>query len=291
MKSKHSPSLQLPNSHQFVELDTDCNNGSSKKTTNIILYQDISAQAGEELLFSFDYKARRLNKGLNKLKVRFGKYNFEFKNKDFQDTNWKHFEKVLKVRKSDVKNGKLRISFKDKGKADTYGIFIDNVSVKSPHCEEEFPCISASEVISYNPVGIIALNRKDPNKALGAPNGEPVNESDVQFVSLGFGGEIVLKLDNPVVNKMGPDLRIWEVTGGNNTYDQYKEEADVYASMDNINWTYLGRVKNDNGHPEFGELDLGNMTKALYIKVVDQSPVISGRDGFDLDAITCLNQE
>lgn len=281
-------SNQLPNSEQYVELDTDCIDKNTKRQTNIKLYQDIDAYVGEKLLFSFNYKARRVDRK-NKMKVRFGKRNFQFKNKDFKDTDWKYFEKVLEVRQSDVKNGKLRVSFKDQGKADTYGIFIDNVSVKSIDCPVHIPCTNASEVISYSPAGNIAGDRQDPSKSLGEADGEPFNGT-INFVSLGFGGEIVLKLDNPVKNVSGSDLKIWEVTGGNNSYEQYKEEADVYGSIDGQSWTYLGRVKNDNGDASLGEVDLGSMDEALYIKIVDMSPIVSNRDGFDVDAISCLNQ-
>lgn len=280
------PNQQLPNSNQYVELDTDCDNGSNKKMTNIILKQEIDAKEGEKLLFSFYYKARRLDKVDNKLKVKFGKQNFYF-NK-FEDTNWKHFEMLLDVRKQDVVNGKLLLHFEDNGKADTYGIFIDNVSVSNPSCEQTTACSAVSDIISYSPMGNIALNRKDPNKAKGQPDGEPYSENDIQFVSLGLGGEIVVKLDNPIYNKNGNDFRVWEVTGNNTPYDQYKEKAEIYASFDNLNWTYLGIVKNDNNHPEYGEVDLGQLNKAQYIKLKDISE--SSGDGFDLDAITCLNQ-
>lgn len=60
--------------------------------------------------------------------------------------------------------------------------------------------------------------------------------------------------------------------------------------MDGQSWTYLGRVKNDNGDSTLGEVDLGALNEALYVKIVDKSPVVSNRDGFDVDAVTCINQ-
>lgn len=279
---------QLPNSKQYLELDSDCNNGSNRRTTNILLSQEFEAFVGETLTLSFYYKPRNLKKDM-KLKVRFGKNVAVLNN--FKNTDWKKFERTYTIKSSDLKDGKVTLSFKDEGRPDTYGMFIDNVSVTNNMCEEPItPCTHAADVISYNPVGNIALNRKDPTQALGEANGEPVT-SDIKFVSLGFGGDIILKLDNPVINKEGNDLAIAEVTGGNETYSKYKEDADVYGSMDNINWTFLGSVKNDNGNPLLGEVDLGIMDKALYIKIVDKSPVVSGRDGFDVDSISCINQE
>lgn len=284
------PHNQLPNSTQYVELDTDCPNNYYNKRTNIKMYQYIKAKVGEKLSFKFNYKARRLDR-YNKLKVYFGKQTIYFKNKDFNDTNWKSYEKVMTVRKRDVKNGYLKISFEDKGYADTYGIFLDNVSVKSIECEEDSSCM-VSEVISYYPYGSVADNRQDPLKALGLPNGEPfVNSSQPEFVSLGICGEIVLKLDKPVKNGEGPDLRVWEVTGGNLSQSQYPESATVYGSNDQIMWAYLGTVSNDNNNPSLGEVDLGVLEEALYIKIVDSSPLNGiSDDGFDLDAVTCIEK-
>lgn len=148
----------------------------------------------------------------------------------------------MTVRKRDVRNGYIKISFEDKGYADTYGVFLDNVSEKSIECEESSSCMG-SEVISYYAYGNVAENRQDPLKALGLPNGEPfVQSNEPEFVPLGICGEITLKLDKPVKNGESPDLRIWEVTGGNLSQSQYPESATVYGSNDQMMWTYLGTV-------------------------------------------------
>jgi WD40 repeat protein len=96
-------------------------------------------------------------------------------------------------------------------------------------------------------------------------------------------------MDHTVKNVLGPDLRIFETSGGNLSFSQYPEQAQVFGSNDLSSWTSLGIVKNDNNAPELGEVDLGSMSSAKYIKIVDKT-TMTGSDGFDLDAITCLNQ-
>lgn len=282
-------SEQISGSTQFIELDSDCL-GSGPKTTNLEIKQFIDAKKGEKIKLEFFYKPRSLSYGTMALEVKFGQYTLNFSS--FTTTQWQKFSQEFLVRTQDVVNGKMLVSFKDIGTPNTYGMFVDNVSAKATNCKPaEVLCTKAVEAVSYSPVGTIASNRKNPLMALGLPDAEPVVEPNVKFTSLGFGGSIVLKLDAPVKNVVGPDLRVWETTGGNDSYQQYKEEADVYGSMDGVQWTLLGRVKNDNNAPELGQVDLGTMEKALYIKIVDKSPVVSGRDGFDVDALTCVNQE
>lgn len=281
-------SEQLQGSTQYIELDSDCNT-SGPRTTNTEIKQLIDAQVGEVLELEFDYKPRALNMGKMELTVKFGSNTIVLNN--FSNTSWKAYSKEFKVKSQDLQGGKLLVSIKDTGLANTYGMFVDNVSVKATNCiVTPKMCTSASQVVSYSPVGTIPSNRKISANALGQPNGEPVQEPNLKFVSLGFGGEIVLKMDAPIKNVVGTDLRIWETTAGNQTYDQYREEADVYGSMDGVSWTYLGRVLNDNSDESLGQIDLGSLEEALYIKIVDKSPVVSGRDGFDVDAVTCVNQ-
>ena len=100
---------QLPGSEQYVELDTDCDNGSKKRTTNVKLFQEIDAYPGERLHFSFNYKARRIDRK-NRLKVRFGSRHFNFRHKHFKDTEWKKFEKIILVKRGDMKRGKNRLN-------------------------------------------------------------------------------------------------------------------------------------------------------------------------------------
>lgn len=283
---------QLDGSTQYIELDTHYQNGQCTSNTNIQISQQIPAQVGEVLKLEFNYRPRSLVNGKMELTTTFGNNTFVLGN--FTSTSWKQYSKSYTVTSKDLKNGKINLLIKDTGLSNTYGMFVDNVSVRATNCiSVPKLCSHATSVVSYNPVGNIAANRKNSSKALGQPDGEPVNESNIKFTTLGFGGEIVLKLDSPVKNVVGPDLRIWETTGGNMSYYQYQEESDVYVSKDGINWVYAGHVMNDNDNEEFGLVDIGPLEEALYVKIIDQSPFFNeaGRDGFDVDAVTCYNQE
>lgn len=247
---------------------------------------------GEILKLEFNYKPRSLSNGKMELRVEFGDNDLLFGG--FTNTNWKKFSKEYKVTSRDLKNGKMPLVIADTGLANTYGMFVDNVSVKATNCNPTpKTCTSASSVVSFGPLGIsgIISARLNPLKALGLPDAEPVLDANVKFTALGFGGAIVLKLDAPVKNVVGPDLRVWEATAGNQNYSQYPEEADVFVSANGWTWVYAGRVYNDNDNAEAGMVDIGVLDEAQYVKIIDRSPFVAGRDGFDVDAVTCVNQD
>ncbi|MCC6768681.1 MAG: T9SS type A sorting domain-containing protein, partial [Bacteroidia bacterium] len=129
--------------------------------------------------------------------------------------------------------------------------------------------------------------RSNPAKALFAP--EPVVNGVVNFVSLGFGGEITLAFEGPVANGPGNDIRIHEATWNKRTCRNYPEEAEIFASQNACDWIYIGKVCTNGG-----DLDLGPLSWAQYIKVKDiTNKSFSGfpgsADAFDVNAIECLN--
>ena len=141
----------------------------------------------------------------------------------------------------------------------------------------------------------VALDRSDPAKALGAPQslGTPYDNPVVSgsFFALGFpsvsaNAEIILAFNNGVVvNGPGMDLKLWEVTGGSNYPD---ELVDVYVgNMPAGPWTQIGDdVTRD------AELELGGVTEARYVRIVDVSNIGDFNefaDGYDLDAVEALN--
>lgn len=145
----------------------------------------------------------------------------------------------------------------------------------------------AVEVVAYNPGQTtkgksIKSDRMDPNKALGIPEGGDAKNS---FVSLGIGGEIVLKFGGAIINGEGDDLQLLETTYGNKSCEQYPEKAEVYASQDGVNWVVLGNTCLD------GSFDLGNLEWAQYVKIIDiTNPEDFGNaDGYDVDGITCIH--
>lgn len=161
----------------------------------------------------------------------------------------------------------------------------------------------ADEVV-YNDQGLLKNGgavipaRSDPNKALGAPQsaGTPYDDTSNPsilngFFSLGFPlqgnvAEIILSFnDNFVVNATGSDLKLWEVTGGTSYPD---EKVDVYVGNATSGpWTLVGDdVTRD------AEIDLGSVTAARYVRIVDASNLAlfePTADGYDLDAVQALN--
>ncbi len=148
---------------------------------------------------------------------------------------------------------------------------------------------SLQEIVSYTPGNRkngtpVASPRNNPANALGTPQ----NNNTINFTALGFGGTVVAKFDFVVFNQTGNDLRVTETSFGNPSCNNYPEKARVSVSMDNVNWTELGEICQD------GEIDLGNVNYAQYIKIQDASPISSNKfngaaDGYDVDAVMVLN--
>lgn len=147
----------------------------------------------------------------------------------------------------------------------------------------------ATEVVSYLPTkrndgSNIPAERMETTRALGAPEGDDA----LNFVSLGFGGEIVLKFAGPIANGDGNDIAITETTYGNQSCNRYPEKVQAFASQDGCHFIYLGEGCQD------AQFDLGGMSWARYIKLKDISPVTHNynndvADGYDVDGIACLH--
>lgn len=148
----------------------------------------------------------------------------------------------------------------------------------------------------------VLANRSDGSFALGEPQslGTPYDNPVVasSFFSLGFkatpsnatatttpGGSIVLGFPGTIVNGPGPDIKLWEVTGGSNYPDELVrvEVGDSPAGP----WTEVAAsVTRD------AEFDLGAVESANYVRITDISPpgpFEATADGFDLDAVQALN--
>ena len=147
-----------------------------------------------------------------------------------------------------------------------------------------------STVIAYNP-GVtksgnpIAPNRLNPNQGLGAPQ----NDDTLNFVSLGYGGEIIIGFNGAVYNNPGDDIAILETSFGDVSFDAYPESADVYVSMDGVTFYLIGTDITN----AFGDFDISNAPVYLpfitQVKLVDTTPADSvSEDGYDLDGIIAL---
>jgi len=151
--------------------------------------------------------------------------------------------------------------------------------------EQDFGAFYASEVVSFNqgprkngtPV---AQNRSNPNQALN----QPENDFTINFVSLGFGGRITLKMGYVIFDKPGIDLEIVETTFNNTSCAAYPETAEIEVSLDNQTYTFLGVICQD-GTFDFSE---AGVTAAQFIRISDRSKQTafgSSADGYDVDGL------
>jgi len=138
----------------------------------------------------------------------------------------------------------------------------------------------------------IAAERTNPANALGMPE----NDDTINFVSLGYGGQITIGFDGIVLNQDGDDLAVLETTFNNATFDSYPESAAVYVSQNGVDFYLIGEDLTN----VFATLDIsnavdseGNPVSLGYIssvKLVDTTPAESqSQDAFDLDGIIALS--
>ncbi|MGB2986268.1 MAG: hypothetical protein WBE26_10325 [Phycisphaerae bacterium] len=130
----------------------------------------------------------------------------------------------------------------------------------------------------------VLSERSNPENALG----EAQRDDTVNFVSLGFGGELILDFARAVLNETGDDVQIIETTYANRdgSWVSYPEQAEVYASKNGIDWVLLGIDRQD------GTFDLGELDWARYFRLVDitdPSEFSANVNGFDVDAIEALS--
>jgi len=143
--------------------------------------------------------------------------------------------------------------------------------------EEQGKRKNGTDVLSGRSDAGVTLGTAETN---GASADSPILAGS--FYSLGFGGSIVLRFSNLILNESGNDLRVYEVTGG--TYPD--EKALVEASQDGMNWTILGTATRDE------DFDLGPLDWASFIRITDMSSpgaFEQDADGFDLDAVKALH--
>lgn len=305
-KNQVSPRLEIQKNgnNQILELDSDCQGNNQfnmtypvkKEKTKIKINQKISnLPYGSIMKLKFDVKKRN-SLVTEDLLVKIGKYKNIFKNEDLS-FNWQTKELIFELNDKKLdENDDLNLIFSAKGgKSDSFGLQMDNIKLlilNNCFLEKKKVCTEAHSVVDYNPQGSFTQTRQNPAFSFGEPDGEPYS-GDVKFVSLGYGGSITYKFRPRVKNINGYDLRVFETSGGNKNFNQYPEKAKVYASNNGTDWTFLNDIKNDNGNPNFGMIELGTIKSAKYIKIVDDTDqsLIKNGDGFDIDAIQCLNED
>jgi hypothetical protein len=137
--------------------------------------------------------------------------------------------------------------------------------------------VSSSQGLRKDGTPVVAA-RSNPANALG-PTGTGQSESN--FFSLGFGGQIVVKFAKPV----GGSLTITEDTWG--SYPP--ETADVFVSKDGTNWGYIGQATNNNGLGGNQHATTFTLTTCIqYVKIVDTSNAGAhggNADAFDVNSV------
>jgi hypothetical protein len=134
----------------------------------------------------------------------------------------------------------------------------------------------------------VRSHRSDPAAAVGVLD----DGREVHYVSLGYGGQIVLGFDKPIFNGAGNDITIYEASSQGHPL----ETADVYVSDNKESWTKIGTANNNAGgtqgdHKISSSLDLGSVASAKFVKVVDTTDInrsFEGQgfpDAFDLSAV------
>jgi len=147
--------------------------------------------------------------------------------------------------------------------------------------------------------GIIGSDRSDPTYALSTPQSSGAAYDNIvvsnSFFSLGFAqqnktAEIILAFDNNfVVNGPGNDLKVFEVTGGNNYPD---ETVDIYVGNSPVGpWTQVGDNIARDAEIDFSTM-APSLTQARYVRIVnagDPNLFEDTADGYDLDSVQALN--
>lgn len=139
----------------------------------------------------------------------------------------------------------------------------------------------------------ISTSRSNTGKALGIPQNVDVETGTINFFSLGFGGNITLKLQTTIEVLPTTTLSIYETTYGYNNCNTYGERAEVYVSKNNLNYFLLGETCLNNN--TIFDVYQSGLDSIQYVKIVDVSNIASFSnfsfvsDGYDLDGIEIFN--
>ncbi len=145
----------------------------------------------------------------------------------------------------------------------------------------------AAEVVLYTQ-GVkdngspISIERTDANEALGLPE----RNSSLNYVSLGYGGSIILAFNGSVPNGAGDDIEVVETTYNFSSVAAYPEYADVYVSVDGVTWSPAGTIDHEDRFIDIN--DAGAFDYINYVKIVNNDALSNTADAFDLDGVVAL---
>lgn len=141
--------------------------------------------------------------------------------------------------------------------------------------------------------GPVVPARSNPLLALGQPQNVDIENGSLNFVSLGFGGDITLKLQNKIEVDPTTTLSVYETTWTYTNCNIYGERAEISVSSDNSDFKVLGTTcLNSN---TIFDVSQSGLDSIQYIKIVDISDVNSFSqfsfvsDGYDVDGVSVFN--
>ena len=131
----------------------------------------------------------------------------------------------------------------------------------------------------------VKTSRQSPNNALGEPQESEGNHTN--FVTLGYGGELILDFEGAVPNLEGNDIKIFETNWNNNTCNTFPEYVNISVSQDGNNWS--DKIIECNDDPLFDISSVSEFEWIRYIKLDTKDIDLGNNDGFDVDAVKSLH--
>src|SRR5690606_39298635 len=109
----------------------------------------------------------------------------------------------------------------------------------------------------------------------------------ILFVSLGYGGSLTLGFDGAIPNGPGDDIEIVETTFGNTSCNSYFEYADIYVSVDGVDYFFAKTVCRADGFVDIS--DAGSFEYVNFVRVVNNNDLSTTPDAFDVDGVVALH--
>ena len=167
-------------------------------------------------------------------------------------------------------------------------VYADQITVRATGTDGYTICCGASPTTN----GLAASNRIT-SKVLGIPQASDAftTTASYNFYSLGFGGEVVVRMGNGFNNIIGADLQIHETSFGVTTActGVNPDRVRVWVSQDNCNYIFIGDFCEQGTNPILislpSYLPWARFVKLRDITVNPNTPASATQDGYDLDGL------
>ena len=126
---------------------------------------------------------------------------------------------------------------------------------------------------------VILFEQPEGSSNDGGPATDALGANNGSYVSVDIPETLILAFtDNTAFDGEGDDIKVYQVYGGDSN-------VEIYASMDNITYVYLGTTKYNVSYDlaDYDGLDYVNYMKFIGL---DNG---GSADGYDLDAVEALN--